>query len=182
MSEEEESVPQDSAPQDSAPHAASELEDVAITEELLEDAREDALDFLEGILDSMDLDADAVVDITDAGLEASMTGPDVGLLIGRRGQTLDALQELLRNVVQRQAQTRLRITLDIEGYRGRRKEALQQQAKDMSERALAEGEVELEPMSAFERKIIHDAVAEIEGVTSFSEGQEPRRRVILRAE
>jgi spoIIIJ-associated protein len=150
--------------------------------DVLEDAREDALDFLEGILDTMDLDADAAVEIEDQALSASVSGPDVGLLIGRRGQTLDALQELLRNVVQRQAQTRMRITLDIEGYRERRREVLQQQAKEMSQRALEDGEVELEPMSAFERKIIHDAVAEIEGVTSFSEGQEPRRRVVLRAE
>lgn len=150
-------------------------------EEILEDAREDALDFLEGLLDAMEADGDVVAEITDdGGVAAEITGGDGGLLIGSRGQTLEAMQELLRTVVQRQAQTRVRVTLDIEGYRDRRRESVKRLAEQLAERAIEEGEVELEPMNAYERKIVHETVAGIDGVSSFSEGQEPRRRVLLR--
>lgn len=150
-------------------------------EEILEDAREDALDFLEGLLDAMEADGDVIAEITDDGaVAAEITGGDGGLLIGSRGQTLEAMQELLRTVVQRQAQTRVRITLDIEGYRDRRKDSVKRLAEEMAERAAEEGEVELEPMNAYERKIVHETVAGIDGISSFSEGQEPRRRVLLR--
>lgn len=156
-------------------------EDFIDPEEILEDAREDALDFLEGLLDAMEADGDVVAEILDDGtVAAEITGGDGGLLIGSRGQTLEAMQELLRTVVQRQAQTRVRVTLDIEGYRDRRRDSVKRMAEQMAERALDEGEVELEPMNAYERKIVHETVAAIDGVSSFSEGQEPRRRVLLR--
>ncbi|HVL50036.1 MAG TPA: RNA-binding cell elongation regulator Jag/EloR [Actinomycetota bacterium] len=155
--------------------------DTLDAEEVLEDAREDALDFLEGLLDAMEADGDVAADITEDGaIAAEITGGDGGLLIGSRGQTLEAMQELLRTVVQRQAQTRVRVTLDVEGYRERRKEAVRRLAEQMAERALAEGEVELEPMNAYERKIVHEAVAGIAGISSVSEGQDPRRRVLIR--
>ena len=158
-------------------------EDTIDPEEILEDAREDALDFLEGLLDAMEADGDVIAEITDEGTVAvEITGGDGGLLIGSRGQTLEAIQELLRTVVQRQAQTRVRVTLDIEGYRDRRKESVRRMAEQMAERAIEEGEVELEPMNAYERKIVHETVASLDGVSSFSEGQEPRRRVLLRRE
>lgn len=175
MSEEPEGTPTGDNPTGDNPTAEA-------SEDVLEDAREDALDFLEGLLDAMEMDGDVIADITKEGaIAASIEGSDSGLLIGRRGQTLDAIQELLRTALQRQAQTRLRVTLDIEGYRDRRRETLIREAQQLAERALGEGEVALEPMSAYERKIVHDAVAEIEGVESFSEGEEPRRRVIIRA-
>lgn len=156
-------------------------EDFIDPEEILEDAREDALDFLEGLLDAMEADGDVVAEITpEGGVAAEITGGDGGLLIGSRGQTLEAMQELLRTVVQRQAQTRVRVTLDIEGYRDRRRDSVKRLAEQLAERALDEGEVELEPMNAYERKIVHETVAGIDGVSSFSEGQEPRRRVLLR--
>lgn len=163
---------------------AAEVEEEFIDpEEILEDAREDALDFLEGLLDAMEADGDVVAEITDDGaVAAEITGGDGGLLIGSRGQTLEAMQELLRTVVQRQAQTRVRVTLDIEGYRDRRRDSVRRLAEQMAERAVEEGEVELEPMNAYERKIVHETVAGIDGVSSFSEGQEPRRRVLLRRE
>jgi spoIIIJ-associated protein len=81
--------------------------------------------------------------------------------------------------VQRQVRARVWVTLDVQGYRERRKEALRERAREMAARALDEGEMELEPMNAFERKIVHDAVGEITGVTSFSEGEEPYRRVVI---
>ena len=156
-------------------------EDYIDPEEILEDAREDALDFLEGLLDAMEADGDVVAEILEDGtVAAEIAGGDGGLLIGSRGQTLEAMQELLRTVVQRQAQTRVRVTLDIEGYRDRRRDSVRRMAEQMAERAMDEGEVELEPMNAYERKIVHETVAAIDGVSSFSEGQEPRRRVLLR--
>lgn len=160
--------------------AAGAEEDVIDPQEILEDARDDALDFLEGLLDAMEADGDVSADILEDGsVAASITGGDGGLLIGSRGQTLEAIQELLRTVVQRQAQTRVRITLDVEGYRERRREAVKRLAEQAAERAIEEGEVELEPMNAYERKIVHETVAGIEGISSFSEGQEPRRRVLI---
>ncbi|HEX2053245.1 MAG TPA: RNA-binding cell elongation regulator Jag/EloR [Actinomycetota bacterium] len=150
-------------------------------DEILEDARDDALDFLEGLLDAMEADGDVSAEITEDGVVAvEITGGDGGLLIGSRGQTLEAMQELLRTVVQRQAQTRVRVTLDIEGYRERRRESVRRLAETMAERAFDEGEVELDPMNAYERKIVHETIASMDGVSSFSEGQEPRRRVLIR--
>ena len=149
--------------------------------DILEDAREDALDFLEGLLDAMDADGDVIAEILEDGtIAAEITGGDGGLLIGTRGQTLEAIQELLRTVVQRQAETRVRVTLDIEGYRDRRRDSVRRLAEQMAERAAEEGEVALEPMNAYERKIVHETIAGIEGVSTFSQGQEPRRRVLIR--
>jgi spoIIIJ-associated protein len=161
--------------------AAAETEEEFIDpQEILEDARDDALDFLEGLLDAMEADGDVSADILEDGtVAATITGGDGGLLIGSRGQTLEAIQELLRTVVQRQAQTRVRVTLDVEGYRERRREAVRRLAEQAAERAVEEGEVELEPMNAYERKIVHETVAAIDGISSFSEGQEPRRRVLI---
>ena len=150
--------------------------------QVFEDAVEDALDFIEGLLDAMDLDGEVAAEIQDGMISVVVTGESSGILIGRHGRTLEAIQDLLRTAVQRQAQTRIRLTLDIEGYRDRRREAVAKQAREMAERALTEGEVELPEMSAFERKVVHDTVSAIEGVTSFSEGEEPRRRVIIQSE
>ena len=153
-------------------------ENDAELEEILEDAREDTLDFLEGLLDAMEADGEVSADITDeGGVEAWIEGGDVGLLIGSRGQTLDAMQELLRTVVQRQAQARVRVSLDVDGYRERRRQAVLRQAEEMAQVAMERGEAELDPMSAYERKLVHHLIAGIEGLSSFSEGQEPRRRV-----
>lgn len=165
------------------PEPVESDEDEVDPQDVLEDAREDALDFLEGLLDAMEADGDVGAEISAEGVvEVVISGGDVGLLIGSRGQTLEALQELLRTVVQRQAQTRVRVTLDVEGYRERRKEAVKKLAVEMAQQAVEDGEAELEPMNAYERKIVHETVVSIEGITSFSEGQEPRRRVVLRRE
>lgn len=159
----------------------AESEDAPDQREVLEDAREDALDFLEGLLDAMEADGDVAAEITsDGAIEASIDGGDAGLLIGTRGQTLDAMQELLRTVVQRQAETRVRVVLDVDGYRARRREAVLRQTEEMLRVAREDGESELEPMSAYERKLVHQAIAEIDGFSSFSEGQDPRRRVRIK--
>lgn len=146
------------------------------------EAREEALDFLEGLLDAMDLDGEVGIELTEDGLQAFIEGEDSGILIGRRGHTLEAVQDLLRTAVQRHVKERIRISLDIEGYRERRRETLTSMAREAADSALRDGDqVEMEPMSAFERRVVHETVAEIEGVESFSEGEDPRRRVIIRA-
>ncbi|HYR63704.1 MAG TPA: R3H domain-containing nucleic acid-binding protein [Actinomycetota bacterium] len=151
-------------------------------EDRLAMAQEDALDFIDGLLEAMDVDGEATAEIRDRRVYVSVQGEEAAILIGHHGQTLDAIQELLRSAVQRQVRARVWVTLDVQGYRERRKEALRERAKEMAARAIDEGEMELEPMNAFERKIVHDAVGEIEGVTSFSEGEEPYRRVVIAPE
>lgn len=152
-------------------------------EELLLDAKEDVLDFLEGLIDAMELDGDVAAELVNDGVASEISGTDAELLIGPRGQTLDAIQELVRTAVQSQAQARVRVSLDIGGYRGQRAADLEREVREMAAKALAEGaDVPLEPMSAYERKIVHDTVGTIEGVTSLSEGQDPRRRVIIKTD
>ena len=144
---------------------------------------ETARQFLEGLVASMGLEAEVVVQVETDRAVVDVTGEDLGLLIGRRGQTLDALQELARAAVQRRLKARARLLVDVEGYRARRRASLAEYARAMAMRAKERGtEIELEPMNSYERKIVHDAVADIEGATSFSEGDEPDRKVIVRGE
>ena len=119
----------------------------------------------------------------DGALEVVVDGPEVGLLIGRRGMTLAAIEELLRVVVQRQAQGRRysKVRLEVGGYRRRRREALENFARRIAEDVVASGESKiLEPMNSADRKIVHDAIVEVSGVDTASEGEEPRRRVVVR--
>ena len=105
----------------------------------------------------------------------------MALLIGRHGQTLDAIQELTRMVVGRRLDERVRVIVDVEDYRKRRESRLEEKAREAAERVLRTGREEaLEPMNPFERKIVHDAVAEIDGVESASRGEEPDRSVVIR--
>jgi len=150
-------------------------------ENALQEASDDILDYLEGLLDAMEIEGKA--DVIAAGedeLTASIDGPDGALLIGRKGRTLDAIQDLLRQAVQREGRPRFRVSLDVEGYRGRRRQAVEKLAHEGVREAMDHGEAELEPMTPYERKIVHDIVALTEGVSSFSEGQEPDRRVVVR--
>ncbi len=148
-----------------------------------EDAGATAKEFLGGLLEAMGLDAEIDVATEPDRAVVDVTGEDLGLLIGRRGQTLDALQELARAAVQRRLRARARLLVDVEGYRARRRASLAEYARSMATRAKERGtEIELEPMNAYERKIVHDAVADIDGASSFSEGDEPDRKVIVRGE
>jgi spoIIIJ-associated protein len=140
-----------------------------------------AHDFVTGVVDVMGLSAEVGSAIVEGSAHIDVTGDDLGVLIGRRGQTLDALQEITRTAVQRRLRARVRLLVDVEGYRARRRESLAEYARAMAERAKERGtEIELEPMNAYERKIVHDAVAEVVGAASFSEGEEPNRKVIIR--
>ena len=148
-----------------------------------EETAEIAEQFVTGLLSAMELEGEVAAGVEEGRATISITGEDLGILIGRRGQTLDALQEVARTAVQRRLRSRVRLLVDVEGYRARRKTSLQEYAVAMATRAIERGtEIELEPMSAYERKLCHDAVATVEGASSFSEGEEPNRKVVIRAE
>lgn len=146
-----------------------------------QEVAETAAEFVRGLIEVMGLAADVTTSPTDTNVTVDVTGEDLGILIGRRGQTLDALQEVTRTAVQRRLRSRARLLVDVEGYRARRRESLAEYARSMAERAKERGtEIELEPMNSYERKVVHDAVGEVEGATSFSEGEEPSRKVVIR--
>ena len=119
----------------------------------------------------------------DEALEASVEGSELGLLVGQKGTTLQAIQELVRSMVQRQfvGQSHARVRVDVAGYRARRKEALARFAVGVAENVKESGVAKaLDPMSSADRKVVHDAVNEIEGVATVSEGEDAARRVVIR--
>ncbi|MDP9298415.1 MAG: protein jag [Actinomycetota bacterium] len=150
----------------------------------LEEQADAAADFVEELLVKMDIDAIAepnprgdhmYVDIVD--------GPedDMALLIGRHGQTLEAIQELMRMAVGRHLDQRIRVIVDVEDYRKRREAKLEERARQLAEQVVRSGrEEELEPMNAYERKLVHDAVAEVAGAETLSVGEDPNRYVVIR--
>jgi spoIIIJ-associated protein len=152
--------------------------------ESLEDQADTAADFLEELLGHMGIDAVAEPNQHGGHMYVDVIGDDeddMALLIGRHGQTLDAIQELTRMVVGRRLDERVRVIVDVEDYRKRREARLEEKARDLAAKVLRTGtEEELEPMNPFERKIVHDAVAEIDGVESSSRGEEPERAVVIR--
>ncbi len=155
-------------------------EDDELTAEDLDEEADAAADFLEGLLDAMDLPGDLRIHLREDHAEVEIIDLGSGALIGRRGQTLESIQELLRCAMQRQFQRRCRVKVDAEGYRARRLEKLLEKAEDAIDEVLDNGEpVRLEPMDVFERKAIHRLVAENDGVASRSQGREPARRVII---
>jgi len=138
-------------------------------------------DFLEGLLDAMDVDGDITTWVDENGGHIELEGQDLDALVGPNGETLDALQELTRLGVLRQTRRRARVFLDVNGYRARRREQLAAAAKTAAEQVLQTREDhEFQPMTPAERKAIHDAVATIEGTRTESLGEEPNRRVIIR--
>ena len=139
-----------------------------------------AADYLEGLLDIADLDGDIDMDVEGDRAAVSIAGGDLGHLVGRNGEVLDALQELTRLAVLRETGERSRLMLDIEGHRARRRVDLTQIGTEAADRAKSTGEpVSLPAMTPFERKIVHDAVA-VAGLVSESEGVEPMRYVVVR--
>lgn len=141
-----------------------------------------AADFLEELLDILELPGDLQIRVLDDRAEIEIVGMDSGVLIGRHGQTLDALQELVRCAMQRQFERRSRVKIDIESYRQRRLEKYLEDAEEAVRAARDSGEAQrLEPMDSFDRKAVHHRVAEEDGVTSYSEGREPNRRVVIEA-
>ncbi len=147
---------------------------------LLASQQEVVLDFIEELLESFDLEGEIAAEFNDTVLYVDINGDDLGSLIGRRGSTLAALAEITKTVVQRRTAARVRLHLDVQGYRARRREALEKYAMKLSNDVSRTGvEKALEPMPASERKIVHDAVARVDGVRSYSEGNEPKRNVVI---
>jgi spoIIIJ-associated protein len=145
----------------------------------LEQEGEIAADYIEGLLDIADLDGDIDMDVEGDRALVSVVGGTLDELVGNRGVVLEALQELTRLAVQRQTGERTRMMLDVGGYRARRREELTVVGREAADEVRQTGAPKrLTPMTAFERKIVHDAVAAA-GLHSESEGEEPDRRVVV---
>jgi spoIIIJ-associated protein len=146
----------------------------------MEEVRASVEQFLEGLATAFGLDTPVELEVTeDQALEASIVGKH-GILLGPKGRTLEAIQELTRVAAQRNAPSSVRIRVDVGGYREARRVALVDFARAAADRALGEDvEIVLEPMNAADRKVIHDSLAEVVGISTRSAGNEPRRRVIV---
>ena len=174
------------------------------SEEDLEEQAEIAADFVEGLLARMGLVADVEQGVDDGTMYLNVVGresgdedgdeddggddgdddgdeEDMGLLIGRHGQTLDAVQELTRVVVSHRTGLRCRVIVDVEDYKKRQRARLASKSREVAKRVARTGREEaLDPMNPYERKVVHDAVAEVSGVESSSRGEDPDRRVVIR--
>ncbi len=137
--------------------------------------------FLSGLLSHMKVEADVEVSISDRGsYEVLLVGKDLGGLIGRRGETLDAIQQLTSYSVNRGQSKRVRIHVDAEGYRAKREESLQRLAVKVAGKVVKyRKNMTLEPMNAYERHVIHTALQDYKGVTTYSTGVEPNRRTVV---
>jgi len=137
-------------------------------------------DYLERLLDIVDYDGDIDLDVEGDRAVVAVIGDGLQGLVGPNGATLDALQELTRLAVQQQTGLRSRLMLDVGGYRARRRLALADIARNAATEVHSTGTpVRLDPMNPFERKVVHDTVATVDGVRSESEGEEPNRRVVV---
>jgi len=138
-----------------------------------------AADYLEGLLDIADLDGDIDMDVEGDRAVVTIVGGDLNNLVGANGEVLDALQELTRLAVTRETGERSRLMLDVAGFRAAKKAAIEEQAREACERAKTSGQpVAMPPMTAFERKVVHDVVAAA-GLVSESDGAEPQRFVVI---
>ena len=170
-----------------AASAAPTREKKAVETEISrEDQEQIAQEFLNGVLGAFEMTGSvAVADdpADDGAIEVAVTGEGLGLLVGQKGMTLNAVQELTRTVVQRKADGAKteRLRVDVAGYRARRTVALQEFATKIANQVLESGsETLMEPMGPADRKVVHDTVNDIAGVETGSEGEEPRRRVVIR--
>ena len=149
--------------------AEEELEPAELLEELLEE-----------VTAGLGLDVDVEVEERDGVLRGVVKGEDVGLFIGRRGQTIDAVQHLAQRIVFPEGPSPVRVEIDADGYRERRAELLRADADDAAEEALRdERSVELEPMPPSERRIVHEHLRDRSDVETHSEGDEPKRFLVV---
>jgi spoIIIJ-associated protein len=147
--------------------------------EQLENEGDIAADYLEELLDIADLDGDLDMDVEGDRAAVSIVGADLQQLVGRNGEVLEALQELTRLAVYRETGERSRLMLDVSGFRAQKRDELVELAEKKIAEVKESGEqAALDPMTPFERKVVHDAVAAA-GLTSESEGVEPRRYVVI---
>jgi spoIIIJ-associated protein len=172
------------APADAGPTDAGATEDGGKTArpskvQRLEQEGDIAADYLEELLDIADLDGDLDMDVEGDRASVQIGGADLSLLVGRNGEVLEALQELTRLAVYRETGERSRLMLDVGGHRAEQRTRLVALAEKSIAEVKESGEpLSLDPMSAFERKVVHDAVA-VAGLTSESEGAEPKRHVVI---
>ncbi|MCW2782752.1 MAG: single-stranded DNA-binding protein [Marmoricola sp.] len=170
-------APAAEAETDAAPDSPEESR--ASRADRLEQEGEIAADYLEELLEIADLDGDIDMDVEGDRATVSIVGADLPQLVGRDGEVLEALQELTRLAVYRETGERSRLMLDVSGHRADRRSTLEEQADGIVAQVKESGEpVSLDPMSPFERKVVHDAVAAA-GLRSESEGVEPRRYVVV---
>jgi spoIIIJ-associated protein len=163
--------------------APSEGARVEQTDVPIEEQAEMAESFTRGLVEAFGATASVETRIDDEDtVLVDVSGENLGLLVGPRGATLAAMEELVRTVVQRHTGGHgARINVDVGGYRSKRREALTDFSRDLAGKVLETGQEQaLEPMSAADRKVVHDALAEMDGVITGSEGEDPRRRVVIR--
>ena len=144
--------------------------------------KENVIDFLTQVFKAMDLEVkiDVKVDDAEKQIDVELVGPDMGVLIGKRGQTLDSLQYLTNLAINKHSETYYKVKIDTEDYRTRRKETLENLAKNIAFKVKrTKRPVALEPMNPFERRIIHSALQNDKFVTTHSEGEEPYRHVVV---
>ncbi|MFL6239035.1 MAG: protein jag [Actinomycetes bacterium] len=152
----------------------------AVDAALLEREGDIAADYIEGLLDVADLDGDIDMDIEGERALVSVVGASLDDLVGKRGEVLESLQELTRLAVHQQTGVRSRLMVDIGGWRIRRRDELAELGRRTAEQVRESGEpAKLAAMTPFERKAVHDAVSEISGVRTESEGEEPGRRIVI---
>jgi len=158
-------------------------EEHTVTDQVsMEEQAAAAKGFMTGLVDAFGLDAQVTTALTEDAVLVDVQGAEVGLLIGPKGVTLQAIEELARAVAQRSAGgAGARLRVDVGGYRERRRQALAEFVRTQATEVIASGtERTLEPMAPPDRKVVHDTVAELEGVVTASVGEEPRRRVVIR--
>jgi spoIIIJ-associated protein len=152
----------------------------------LEDQADLVVEFVEGLLDKMGIDGTVETNYFEKTMYVDILGPeedddDMALLIGRHGQTLESVQELVRVAVGQKTGERCRVIVDVEDYKKRRRSRLAARAQSLAKKVQRTGQQEaLEPMNPYERKIVHDAVGAISGVATESSGEEPQRHVVIR--
>ena len=174
-------VTEEAAPAAEAPaEIRKERKIVPLTPEEKEEAKEKAVKFMKDVFASIEMEVEVTASFEDEVLNVEMSGEDMGVLIGKRGQTLDSLQYLTSLVVNKGKSGYVRVKVDTENYRSRRKETLENLAKNIAYKVKrTKRPVFLEPMNPYERRIIHSALQNDPYVTTHSEGEEPYRKVVV---
>ena len=171
-----EEIPVEEAPTETR----KERKIVPLTSEEKEEAKEKAVKFMKDVFASIEMEVEVTASFEDEVLNVEMSGEDMGVLIGKRGQTLDSLQYLTSLVVNKGKSGYVRVKVDTENYRSRRKETLENLAKNIAYKVKrTRRPVFLEPMNPYERRIIHSALQNDPYVTTHSEGEEPYRKVVV---
>ncbi len=157
------------------------LAKVKITFDEVIDAGASALTFIDGLLEKMGIEGkSAILTRNEEIINIEITGADMGAVIGRRGDTLDAIQYLTSLAVNNNSEKHIKISIDTENYRQKRQESLERLARKMAGKVLkARKNMTLEPMNPYERRIIHAALQDFRGITTYSTGNEPNRRVVV---